>query len=70
MEGMGVLSAYQRRSDDHALADDPDYIALQDQRRMRADVASYFKDYQYLKSRHTQLADADAWEVIERMSSR
>jgi Putative zinc dependent peptidase (DUF5700) len=69
MEGMGVLAAYQRRRDDHALADDPDYIALQDQNRMQSDLASYFKDYQYLKNRRTQLADADAWAVITRMSS-
>jgi len=69
LEGMAVLAAYQRRRDEHALADDPDYIALEDQKRMKADLASYLKDYQYLKSRRTQLADADARAVIERMSS-
>lgn len=69
MEGMAVLAAYPRRRDEHALADDPDYIALQDRKRIEAALASYFKDYQYLKGRGTQLADADAWAVIERMSS-
>jgi len=69
MEGMAVLAAYQRRRDEHALADDPDYVALQDQKRMEAELASYFKDYQYLKNRRTQPADADAWAVIKRMSS-
>jgi hypothetical protein len=37
MEGMAVLAAYQRRRDEHALADDPDYVALEDPTRMRAD---------------------------------
>ena len=69
MEGMAVLAAYQRRSDVHALADDPDYIALQDQKRMQSILASYFKDYQYLKSRRSEPADADAWAVNKRMSS-
>ena len=70
MEGMAVLAAYQRRRDDHALADDPDYVALEDAKRMQADLASYFKDYDYLKGRGAQPADADAWAVIDRMSSR
>lgn len=70
MEGMAVLAAYQRRRDDHALADDPDYVVLEDAKRMQADLASYFKDYDYLKGRGAQPADADAWAVIDRMSSR
>ena len=69
LEGMAVLAAYQRRQKDHALGGDPDYIALDDQARMQADLASYFRDYDYLKSRGSQVADADAWEVIKRMSS-
>jgi Putative zinc dependent peptidase (DUF5700) len=69
MEGMAVLAAYKRRHEDHALADDPDYVALEDGKRMQADLASYFRDYDYLKSRRTQLADPDAWAIIERMSS-
>jgi len=69
MEGMAVLAAYQRRRDDHALADDPDYIALQDQKRMQADLVSYFKDYDDLKRRGTQVANADARAIIHRMSS-
>ena len=69
LEGMAVLAAYQRRREDHALADDPDYVALEDEKRMQADLVSYFKDYDYLKSRRTQLADADARAIIERMSS-
>ena len=69
MEGMAVLAAYQRRRDDHALADDPDYVALEDEKRMQTDLTSYFKDYDALKGRGAQPADADAWAIIERMSS-
>jgi hypothetical protein len=69
MEGMAVLAAYQRRRDDHALADDADYVALEDGNRMRADLERYFRDYRYLEGRGGQLADADAWAVIERMTS-
>ena len=69
MEGMAVLAAYQRRKDDNALADDPDYVALTDQPRMQADLASYFKDYNYLKNHRGQPADPEAWAVIHRMSS-
>ena len=69
MEGMAVLAAYQRRREDHALADDPDYVALEDAKRMETDLASYFKDYDYLKRRGARRADTDAWAVIERMSS-
>jgi len=69
LEGMAVLAAYQRRQKDHALGDDPDYIALDDEKRMQTDLASYFKEYQYLKGRGTQPADGDAWAVNERMSS-
>jgi len=69
LEGMAVLAAYQRRREDHALADDPDYVALQDDKRMQADVASYFKNYEYLKSRGSQPADREGWAVIDRMRS-
>jgi putative zinc-dependent peptidase DUF5700 len=68
MEGMAVLAAYRRRRDDHTLADDSDYVALDDQKRMTVDIASYLRDYRYLKSRGAQPADADARAVIERMS--
>ena len=44
MEGMAVLAAYQRRRDERALAEDPDYVALEDPERIKADLASYFKD--------------------------
>ena len=69
MEGMAVLAAYQRRLDDQALADDTDYVAQQDQKWIDAALASYLKEYQYLRWRRTQLADAEAREVITRMSS-
>ena len=69
MEGMAVVAAYQRRRDDHALADDPDYVALEDAKRMQVDLESYFKDREYLKGRAAQPTDADAWAVINRMSS-
>ncbi len=69
LEGMAVLAAYHRRRDEGALTDDGDYVALGDERRMGADVASYFADYDDLKGRGTQPADAAAWAVVERMSS-
>jgi len=69
LEGMAVLAAYQRRSEEHALADDPDYVALQDEKRMRTDLESYFKDYDYLAGRGNEAADPDARAVITRMSS-
>ncbi|MGE5237042.1 MAG: DUF5700 domain-containing putative Zn-dependent protease [Acidobacteriota bacterium] len=69
MEGMAVLAAYQRRRDDHALADDNDYVALEDAKRMEADLASYLEDYAYLKGRGAQPADSRAWQVIDRMAS-
>jgi hypothetical protein len=69
LEGMAVLAAYQRRREEHALADDADYVALEDEERMRRDEARYFEDLNYLIRRTNQLADADAWAVINRMSS-
>jgi hypothetical protein len=69
LEGMAVLAANQRRREDHALADDADYVALEDGKRMQADLVSYFKDYDYLKKRRSEPADAEAWAVIHRMSS-
>lgn len=69
LEGMAVLTAYQRRRDDRALADDADYTALEDQKRMQDDLATYLKDYDYLKRRGTQPVDEDAWAVVHRMSS-
>ena len=69
LEGMAVVAAYQRRQHERALQDDSDYVALDDARGMQADLASYFKDYEYLKSRGIQPADKDAWAVIDRMSA-
>ena len=69
LEGMAVLAAYERRRADHALADDPDYVALEDAKRMEDELAAYRKDYDYLKSRGTQPVDGAAWAVITRMSS-
>jgi len=66
---MAVLAAYQRRQTDHALGDDPDYIALNDARRIPVELASYFSDFNYLTRRGSQAAVADAWAIIERMSS-
>jgi len=68
-EGIAVLAAYQRRQKDHALGDDPDYVALNDQARIQSDIAIYFRDYDDLKSCGSRVADADAWKVIKRMSS-
>jgi hypothetical protein len=69
LEGMAVYAAYERRRDEHALADDADYVALEDHKRMENDLAAYLKDYDYLKQRSTRPVDADAWAVIQRMSS-
>lgn len=69
LEGMAVWAAYDRRTREHALQDDADYVALIDDARMRKDEALYFKDYEYLKARGQEPADDAAWAVIERMSS-
>jgi hypothetical protein len=69
LEGMAVYAAYQRRHDEHALADDADYVALEDRKRMENNLATYLKDYDYLKRRGNQPVDADAWAVIDRMSA-
>ena len=69
LEGMAVLAAYQRRRDEHALADDSDYVALEDAQRMQHDEELYFADLHYLEKRGNEPADADAWAVITRMSS-
>jgi hypothetical protein len=69
LEGMAVWAAYDRRKQEHALQDDPDYVALLDDARMARDEALYFKDYQYLKTRGDEPADAAAWAAITRMSS-
>jgi hypothetical protein len=69
LEGMAVLAAYQRRHDEHALADDEDYVALQDEARMQRDEALYFDDLHYLEKRGDAPADDEAWAVIKRMSS-
>ncbi len=69
LEGMAVLAAYERRRQEHALADDGDYVALEDGPRMRRDEMLYFQDFHYLEGRAAEPADADAWAVIDRMSS-
>ena len=69
MEGMAVLAAYGRRREEAALDGDPDYIALQDEKRMQRDEEQYFADLHYLEQRGDAPADADAWAVISRMSS-
>lgn len=69
MEGMAVWAAYARRDQEHALADDDDYVALQDEPHMQHDESLYFTDLHYLEQRGDAIADADAWAVIDRMSS-
>jgi hypothetical protein len=69
LEGMAVYAAYQRRSDEHALSDDDDYIALQGDTTMRRDEMLYWEDFHRLEARTAQPADADARAVITRMSS-
>jgi putative zinc-dependent peptidase DUF5700 len=69
LEGMALLAAYQRRTEEHALPDDGDYVALQDESRMRQDETRYFEHLHYLEHRSIEAADTAAWAVIERMSS-
>jgi putative zinc-dependent peptidase DUF5700 len=69
LEGMAVLAAYERRRQEHALADDGDYVAIEDEPRMQRDEILYFEDFHYLEGRAAQAADANAWAVIDRMSS-
>jgi hypothetical protein len=68
MEGLAVWAAYRRRADQHALADDADYVALADESRTRRDEANYFEDVRYLERRAAEPADDAAWAVIHRMS--
>lgn len=69
LEGMAVLAAWERRRAEKALEADPDYAALEDEARMRTATAAYLRDHDYLKGRRDQPLDADAWAVIDRMSS-
>jgi putative zinc-dependent peptidase DUF5700 len=69
LEGMAVLAAYERRRQEHALAEDGDYVALEDEPRMQREEALYLDDFHYLERRAAQPADANAWAVIDRMSS-
>jgi hypothetical protein len=68
LEGTAVLAALGRRSAEHALGDDEDYVALGDDRRMAKDEERYFQDYDALKRRGIDAADKNAFAVIERMS--
>ncbi len=68
LEGMAVWVARSRRETDHALTDDADYVALADASRMNELEVRYFQDYEYLKKRANEPADADALAVIDRMS--
>jgi len=69
LEGMAVYAAYERRSDEHALSDDDDYVALQDGQGMQLDEMHYWEDFHWLEAHTAQPADAAAWAVITRMSS-
>jgi hypothetical protein len=68
LEGMAVWAVYRRRNDEHALAEDPDYVALTDETRMKRAEESYLEDVRYLQRRSAEPADAAAWAVINRMS--
>jgi hypothetical protein len=68
LEGMAVLAARDRRGREGALADDEDYVALEDGPRMEGAETKYFQEYDALKKRGLEPADADAMAVIERMS--
>jgi hypothetical protein len=68
LEGTAVLAAFDRRSREHALDADQDYVALGDDARMARDEALYFEDLEYLKRRGAEPADSSALAVAERMS--
>jgi len=68
LEGMAVLAARDRRASEGALSGDDDYVALGDEARMARDEALYFQEYDALKKRGREPADADAMAVIQRMS--
>lgn len=68
LEGMAVLAVYERRRAEHALNDDADYVALQDEPGMRLAEAQYFAEVEYLRKRAGEPADDAAWAVIGRMS--
>ena len=68
LEGTAVLAALDRRTREHALADDDDYRALDDDARMDRDETEYFREYDALARRGTAAADKEAWAVIDRMS--
>ena len=69
LEGMAVYAAYEPRKQGHALTDDEDYAALQDDARMQRDEKLYFDDLHYLEKRGDEPADDAAWAVVTRMSS-
>ena len=69
LEGLGVLAARPRRTIEHALQDDPDYVALGNPEQMRELEKRYSEQYRYLQSRGAALADKAAFDVVNRMSS-
>ena len=70
LEGMAVLAAWQRRSDEHALNDDSDYVALQDEAEMKREEALYFDKLKQLADRGDQPADKEAWAIFESFSAQ
>jgi Putative zinc dependent peptidase (DUF5700) len=70
LEGMAVLAAWQRRREEHALDDDSDYVALQDEPEMKREEALYFEKLKYLQDRGNQPADKEAWAVFESLSAQ
>jgi len=70
LEGMAVLAAWQRRREEHALNDDSDYVALQDEAEMKREEALYFDKLKYLRERGDQPADNEAWAVLESLSAQ
>jgi rhamnogalacturonyl hydrolase YesR len=69
LEGTAVFAAADRRRLEGALSDDPDYVALQDEDRMKRDEVLYFREYDRLASRGTQPAAKEDWAVLDKMSS-
>lgn len=69
LEGMAVLAAFERRRVEGALDADKDYLALQDEDRMRRDEASYFEIRSELARRGGAPTAADVSAALERFSA-
>jgi hypothetical protein len=66
LEGMAVLAARDPRMREQALADDEDYVALSDERRMEQDEERYFKEYDDLVTRKPERLVPTYRQIVRR----